>query len=674
MKKLLIATGVAVLAIATVAAAQSYSFQTNLTVGSTGADVTALQTWLIGAGYQIPAISSGAASKGYFGSQTKAAVQQFQAAKGVPSTGFVGPLTRGVLNGGSSVAMAPASSACPAGYTCTANPGTTVAANGTTVAGAPAGITTPGVSGTLTVANSGSVANGATVNDGQTVNVAGFKFQSGPSDMQVTTITADFNVRPWLYFSSFSLVNQTTGKVLIPPTPVNQASFVELTASQDYRYTLGGLNFVVPHGQTVNVVLSATLLSGTGKSAGNIDIIAFSLRSVDGTGVVDTESLPLLTLPYTGVSPYGGVYYSGSLTANLVASIDPTSPQTQIIQTQSGSVTNNVPLVTYDVQAQNNQATLQGLTLNIGVNGTFGSPSVTATPSNVFSTITLQAAGMTYYGTITSGTTNGTYTPGTVTFNNNVLIPLTLGQNVQLKIVANVAQGVTGVTASTSLATATAGVLTGVDANYNTPGIQNVGTIASAVTTFSTTAAFSVVAGPAPTAWVSYTPTTQNQIAGNVNVTWPFTFTVSAGTSPIYISANPGSAVAITSDLVSAGNTVGPLGVGTASSTQPVSITSATSVTGDTNTGLGTGATGSFYVPSNSSRTFTVQVKDDNTTNASTDSNAIVALTGVYYSSTATAAGTKVGTTTAGTGFTGTQSLYTLPNQVQGPSTSLLKS
>jgi hypothetical protein len=505
------------------------------------------------------------------------------------------------------------------------------------------------------------------------VNVAGFKFQSGPSDMQVTTLTADFNVRPWLYFSSFSLVNQTTGQVLVPPTPVSQSSFVELTASQDYRYTLGGLNFVVPHGQTVNVVLSATLLSGTGKQAGNIDIIAFSLRSVDGTGVTDTESLPLLTLPYTGVSPYGGVYYSGSLTALLTASIDPTSPQTQIIQTQSGSVTNGVPLVTYDVQAQNNQATLQGLTLNIGVAGTFGSPSVTATPSNVYSTITLQAGGMTYYGTITSGMTVGNYTPGTVIFNNNVLIPLTIGQNVPLKIVANIAQGVTGVTASTSLATATAGVLTGVDANYNTPGISNVGTISSAITTFSTTAAFSVVAGPAPTAIVANTPTTQTQITGNVAVTWPFTFTVSAGTSPIYISANPGTAVAITSDKVSAGTSaVGPLGNGAASSTQAVGITSATNVTGDTNSGLGTNATGSFYVPSNSSRTFTVNVSDNNATNASTDSNAIVALTGVYYSSTATAAGTKVGTTTAATGYTGVQSLYTLPNQVQSPATSLL--
>ena len=262
MKKFLIASGIATLAFAAVAMAQGYTFSSNLTVGSTGPDVVALQTWLITSGYQIPAITSGAASKGYFGSQTQAAVKLFQAAKGVPNTGFVGPLTRGVLNGGSTVSTV--SSNCLAGWTSASYsgtmycvpPGSSLPAGNTLPASNPTGITTSGVSGTLTVAQSGSVAIGATFNTGQTVNIAGFKLQAGPSDMQVNTLTADFNVRPWLYFSSFSLVNQSTGQVLIPPTAINSNSFTELTASEDYRYTVSGLNFVIPHGQTVNVVLS----------------------------------------------------------------------------------------------------------------------------------------------------------------------------------------------------------------------------------------------------------------------------------------------------------------------------------------------------------------------------------------------------------------------------------
>ncbi len=639
-KSIVASAAAIVLGFALVASAASYTFSNYLSVGSTGADVTALQNFLIANGYSIPSISSGAAQPGYFGTQTQSAVKAYQAANSIPNTGFVGPLTVASLNkGGTAVTgtgtgTGSVSMACPAGFTCTPIVGTTVTTTGTVAA--PTGITTPGISGTLTISNSGSVANGATFNTGQTVNIAGFKLQAGPSDMQVNTITADFNVRPWLYFGTFSLVNQTTGQVLVPSIPLNASSFTELTASEDYRLTISGLNFVVPKGQTVNVVLSGTALSGISQNTGAyLDVIAASVRSVDGTGVVDTENLPLLNLPYPNTtSPYASVLYSGNQTANLIVSIDGSSPQTQIIQTQSGSVTNNVPLAIYDIQAQNNAATLQGLTLNVGVSG--GS----YTPASVFNTIQLQANGMTYYGTLSGNT---------VVFNSSVSIPLPLGVTVPLKIVANVNQGVTGVTATTSLNTASTSNFVGVDANYNTPTVNNAGTIVSAVTTFSTTAAFSVVPGVAPSV-PSYTPTTVPNGNGNVAVQWPFTFTVQAGTSPIYISATPKLAATYIFDLT--GNA--------ASSSKATGITSATTVTGDTNNGLGTAATGSFYVPSNQARTFTINVLENNSGNAP-DSGAITALTGIYYSSVATASGA---TSTS-------QSLYTLPSQVQSPSVSL---
>jgi peptidoglycan hydrolase-like protein with peptidoglycan-binding domain len=664
MKKFLIATGVAVLAVATVAAAQGYAFNTNLTVGSTGPDVSALQTWLIGAGYSIPAISNGTAVKGYFGSQTKAAVEQFQAAHGVPATGFVGPLTRGVLNGGANTAMSTNTFQCPAGYTCVANvPATTATcpaglvctpATGTTVTGAPAGITTPGVSGTLTIAQSGSVANGATFNTGQTVNVAGFKLQAGPSDMQVNTITGDFNVRPWLYFSSFSLVNQSTGQVLIPSIPLSAASFTEITPSEDYRITISGLNFVVPHGQTVNVVLTGTALSGISQNTGTyIDLISASVRSVDGTGVVDTENVSSgYVLGTNTTSILGSVLYNGNQTANLIASIDPTSPNAQVIQTQTGSVTNNVPLAVFDIQAQNNTATLQGLTINVGVNGTVN--SVAATLSNVFNTIELQAGGNTYYGTMTNVTTVGNVSEGTVVFNSNVSVPLALGTNVPLKIIANVNQGVNGVTASTSLVTpavtGTSANFVGVDANYNTPTVNANGTIASAITTFSTNAAVTVTAGSIGTP--TYTPTTQSNVTGNTGANFPFSFTVAAGTSAVYISATPASAVTVTSSLVP-------------TSTSVTSITAGSTIPGDTNSGLGTNATGSYIVPSNSSRTFTVGVNLSAYGATTTVSNAIVAITGVYYSSSPTASGSVTST--------GSESLYTSNlSSLQSPGVSLL--
>ncbi|HYF29303.1 MAG TPA: peptidoglycan-binding protein [Candidatus Paceibacterota bacterium] len=71
------------------------SFTRDLTIGSTGADVTRLQQFLIARGHSIPA-----GATGYFGAQTRAAVAAFQAANGIaPAAGYFGPLTRAKVNG-----------------------------------------------------------------------------------------------------------------------------------------------------------------------------------------------------------------------------------------------------------------------------------------------------------------------------------------------------------------------------------------------------------------------------------------------------------------------------------------------------------------------------------------------------------------------------------------------
>lgn len=75
--------------------AAAYNFTKNLTVGSRGDDVTALQQFLIADGYSIPA-----GATGYFGSQTKTAVIAYQKANNLPTTGYVGPLTLALLNKG----------------------------------------------------------------------------------------------------------------------------------------------------------------------------------------------------------------------------------------------------------------------------------------------------------------------------------------------------------------------------------------------------------------------------------------------------------------------------------------------------------------------------------------------------------------------------------------------
>lgn len=75
-----------------------YFFGTDLTIGSRGADVAALQNLLISKGYNITNVANGWTTAGYFGSQTAAALKQYQAVLGLPSDGYFGATTRAKLN------------------------------------------------------------------------------------------------------------------------------------------------------------------------------------------------------------------------------------------------------------------------------------------------------------------------------------------------------------------------------------------------------------------------------------------------------------------------------------------------------------------------------------------------------------------------------------------------
>ena len=88
IKTIVAGSAAVILGFALVAAAASYTFSNYLSVGSTGADVSALQSYLMASGYSIPSITSGAAQPGYFGSQTQTAVEAYQSAFTTQRFGF----------------------------------------------------------------------------------------------------------------------------------------------------------------------------------------------------------------------------------------------------------------------------------------------------------------------------------------------------------------------------------------------------------------------------------------------------------------------------------------------------------------------------------------------------------------------------------------------------------
>lgn len=90
-----LATAVAVLSMFA-STAYAMELNSNLSVGSTGSNVSNLQTFLA----EDASIYPEGRITGYFGALTRAAVVRYQAANGISQTGTVGPITRMSINNG----------------------------------------------------------------------------------------------------------------------------------------------------------------------------------------------------------------------------------------------------------------------------------------------------------------------------------------------------------------------------------------------------------------------------------------------------------------------------------------------------------------------------------------------------------------------------------------------
>jgi hypothetical protein len=247
----IIAPDKAAAAKAAVTSSASTTFTRDLTVGSSGADVTALQN--------VVGVSP---ATGYFGSITKAAVQAYQAANGVPSTGYVGPLTRAVLN-----------------KTSTGSTGTT---GGSIVVNS-------GVEGSITATKS-SVSN-STVREGETMKtLLGVKLEAKLSDINVQRVKVDLGTSTTVYTKVFKTLYLTddSGKVLA------QADLNSNTVVKDgtqYALTFGGFSYNVPKDSTKYLWVKGDLYSSIKtEDQYNRTIRLFgssdnAIRGVDGAGI-----------------------------------------------------------------------------------------------------------------------------------------------------------------------------------------------------------------------------------------------------------------------------------------------------------------------------------------------------------------------------------------------------
>lgn len=587
MKKLVIASIFALAAVLVgVSAAQAYTFSKYLTVGSTGADVSALQQWLIDSGYSIPSISSGAASKGYFGQQTKAAVVKYQAAVGLPSTGFVGPLTVAKLNGVASSMPAPTAS-CPAGYTCTPVAGTPVTVTPDT------GVVTPGTDGSITASLS-TYASNVTIKKGETKDVVAVKLQATAAPVAVTRFDVRFNKRPWLYFGVITL-KDSNGAVIATKNLSSAADATEITVGSDYLVRFDGINAVVTPGTDRILVVSASVLSVTDKLSSDVDVIVSvpnsSIRTMNGKGY--TDSIGLGTVATVGTSGRTATLSATGSTGNIIGRISPSTPAQRIQVVSTSGETAGVILGKFDFKSENRASTINTLTFLLKDNG--GNRPWSTLLKRVY----LSDGSRTYQ--VDSVATTAVFSNLTINLPQDTWTTLTLS--------ADVADyddfTTTSPIASSSIAIVSLTNPVGIDSNFSAI-TANTNTVSSNDLTI-------LPNGASLSDMVATSVVADNGSSKSYQATIGFRFTFNnTGTSDLYLPKNPNSAFATTSTVATAASST---------LTSALTVASPSTVAGDTST--------LYVIPSGTSRTFVYTGTLDNKNTAS--SNHSTSITKVYF-------------------------------------------
>jgi peptidoglycan hydrolase-like protein with peptidoglycan-binding domain len=330
----------------------SVTFTRNLTVGSTGADVTALQTWLIAKGFSIPA-----GATGYFGAQTKAALAAYQAANSIsPAAGYFGPITRAAVaaaGGSTSTSTVPG---CMPGA---AFSSTTGQACGTTTTTGPLSGGEGSINNFKTVG-----ASNTSLNQADSDQVLGFEFKAVGSDLQVNRVDFDVynsnnvgTIRPWGVFQTATLMQ---GSTVIGTVDVsNQANWSQdgtiANGNQVYRVRFDGLNDVVKNGNTADFYLTLTTqnaISNTNTGGQyTVTLPNQGLRAVDAKGIQQ----------YTTSTVNTTVSVSNSTNGSVVLSTGSDNPQTTTVQGDSNVSTSGITLNTFTLQAKDADLVLYSL-------------------------------------------------------------------------------------------------------------------------------------------------------------------------------------------------------------------------------------------------------------------------------------------------------------------------
>lgn len=249
------------------ASAEGYMFNNNLRQGMRGADVSALQAVLVSEGHLM------VSPTGYFGSLTLKAVKAYQLAKGIsPVSGFVGPLTRGVLNSSSPVVNNPSTPTTPV---------------------------LSGSEGFAEVRLSPTPTNNTNIQTSSDIAVYGVEFKAKQSDISVERINLQVAVvNSGSSENPSTLINKITvrdGSTVLTTIPVNSSTFSKDTSSSTnniYYVQVTGISTKVAK-DTIKT-LTFSFDTNSIDTARTVTVSVYGtqgIRTVDGRGISSYNSL-----------------------------------------------------------------------------------------------------------------------------------------------------------------------------------------------------------------------------------------------------------------------------------------------------------------------------------------------------------------------------------------------
>src|SRR3989344_1638937 len=317
------------------------TFTMNLTVGSTGAEVTALQQMLVAQGHLVMPVG---VAYGYFG-----------------------PISRAKANATSG--------------------GTT--GGGTTTGG---GITTTGVEGTLTATKAASPASGTKVYEGGSrVAVLGIEVEADLSDMKVERVKLKLdavtaaNSDQQIYTKIADMIYVMDGSTVLASSALDATTVVK--EGSNYYITIAGFGFVVPKDTTKVLTIAIDPKTSWDTTYDNdswsLTVPANGVRATDGAGI--NQYSPTAALTAHNFTSAADVVDSAALTVSLAAS----SPATSQVIANQGSSDNEydgLTLAVFNFKGEKDQVKVTDLVVDL-VRG--GGGVATATTAYIYDGSTL---------------------------------------------------------------------------------------------------------------------------------------------------------------------------------------------------------------------------------------------------------------------------------------------